>query len=262
MSAPFAISFVDEADVRIIDITGELDIKTAPAFSGHFDEAAETGVRNVVVNMCGVSFMDSTGVAALVRGRQQLLKGGARIRLACLVDGGPSKALALAGVDGLFAVYDTPALAVAALQGLPANVSSTGISPAGEVSDLRLEVPALPDHVAGVRRAIVEYAEGLGVSDTWSIALAVSEAVTNAVLHAYADGAPGPVCVLAHARSRRELRVVVEDDGGGLLPRPDSPGIGLGLPLLAQLTRALKIETRREGGTRVSMSFATETLPR
>ena len=42
MSVPFAISFVDEADVRVIDITGEMDLDTAPAFAAQLDDAAES----------------------------------------------------------------------------------------------------------------------------------------------------------------------------------------------------------------------------
>jgi len=45
------------------------------------------------------------------------------------------------------------------------------------------------------------------------------------------------------------LVVTVGDEGHGIVPRPDSPGLGLGLPLIARLTQRCEIEsprTRRE----------------
>ena len=40
-------------------------------------------------------------------------------------------------------------------------------------------------------------------------------------------------------------------------PRPDSPGLGVGLPLIASLTEALELVNRADGGTEVRMSFPT-----
>jgi serine/threonine-protein kinase RsbW/stage II sporulation protein AB (anti-sigma F factor) len=38
-------------------------------------------------------------------------------------------------------------------------------------------------------------------------------------------------------------------------PRPDSPGLGLGLPLIARLSASLEVATAESGGTRLCMSF-------
>ena len=92
-----------------------------------------------------------------------------------------------------------------------------------------------------------------------AVSLAVSEAVTNAVLHAYLDR--------DDARHRRGARraartstvvVVVADEGRGMLPRTDSPGLGLGLPLIAQMTQSLEVHDRDGGGTEIRMSFALD----
>ena len=50
--------------------------------------------------------------------------------------------------------------------------------------------------------------------------------------------------------------VVVADEGRGMLPRTDSPGLGLGLPLIAQMTQSLEVHDRQGGGTEIRMSFA------
>jgi serine/threonine-protein kinase RsbW/stage II sporulation protein AB (anti-sigma F factor) len=103
----------------------------------------------------------------------------------------------------------------------------------------------------------VEYARRLGLAEETlqALRLAVSEAATNVVLHAYADApAPGPVHVSVEI-DEPHLRIVVSDDGGGMKPRPDSPGLGLGLPLIAQLAESFEVESPPGGGTELCMRF-------
>ena len=67
--------------------------------------------------------------------------------------------------------------------------------------------------------------------------LAVSEAVTNAVVHAFRGAQePGTVTVSVIVRATEWIEVLVTDDGSGMAARNDSPGIGLGLPLIRHLT--------------------------
>lgn len=87
-----------------------------------------------------------------------------------------------------------------------------------------------------------------------SVRLAVSEALTNAVVHAYRPGTPGLIHVTA-AIAGRELSVIVADDGCGLGCAPDSPGLGLGLNLIEQSCHSLTITMRPSGGTQLEMRF-------
>ena len=73
------------------------------------------------------------------------------------------------------------------------------------------------------------------------IALAVSEACTNVVMHAYVSAAaPGSLTVEASQRNG-ELVVAVRDEGQGMLPRPDSPGLGLGLSIIGRLLLSTRV---------------------
>ena len=86
------------------------------------------------------------------------------------------------------------------------------------------------------------------------IALAVSEALTNAVLHAYrTDDRTGAVEVEASI-SNGALVVVVRDEGVGLLPRTDSPGLGLGLGLMERASDEL-VFVDTQPGLSVRMTF-------
>jgi serine/threonine-protein kinase RsbW len=118
---------------------------------------------------------------------------------------------------------------------------------------------AQPQSVAALRQAIVEFAAAHGASaqQCEDIALAVSEAVTNIVLHAYVDrDAPGMVALEASTQ-RATLEVLVRDEGRGIRPRPDSPGLGLGLKLMHRVCERLVLEdVDPPPGSRVHMTFA------
>ena len=123
---------------------------------------------------------------------------------------------------------------------------------------LSRQVPAEPAQIAGIRREVLALAAAHDATDAAraDIALAVSEACANVVVHAYRDStAPGPLTVEAF-HDDGELVVIVVDAGGGLGPRTDSPGIGLGLSLMRRLTQQLEITDASPAGTRVLMRFA------
>jgi len=87
-----------------------------------------------------------------------------------------------------------------------------------------------------------------------AIRLAVSEAVSNVIVHGYRNGANGAFTVTIESTDA-EVRVVVRDEGCGMSPRTDSPGAGLGLPLIASVAGTFTVTTPPEGGTEVVMTF-------
>jgi serine/threonine-protein kinase RsbW len=108
------------------------------------------------------------------------------------------------------------------------------------------------------RRAVVdwarEYVEDRAVLS--DIALAITEATTNAVLHAYRDREePGTVTVTAELQDDH-VCLYVRDEGSGLAPRVDSPGLGLGLGLIAQVADSADVRAPETGGTEVVMRFS------
>ena len=121
--------------------------------------------------------------------------------------------------------------------------------------DLVLTLPARPENVAVARHAIGGFADVVDMPDQTlaDVKLAVTEACTNVVVHAYPNG-DGPMGLRASVDAG-VLRVVVVDEGRGILPRADSPGLGLGLPLIATLAESLELGTGTNEETEVRMSF-------
>jgi len=132
------------------------------------------------------------------------------------------------------------------------------------VDGLQLDAryPAQPPALALIRRDVVDAARGCGAgADTlWQIKLAVSEAATNAVLHAYRDGLAGDVHVLLE-RIDDHLDISIRDSGVGISPRSDSPGAGLGLVLMARVSDRCVISGAAGRGTDVLLCFDLAARP-
>jgi serine/threonine-protein kinase RsbW len=111
--------------------------------------------------------------------------------------------------------------------------------------------------VPRARHAVTGRARELGVpvDRLGSIALAVSEACTNVVLHAYREQATAGRFSIGLDLERDSLQISVRDDGLGMRPRSDSPGLGLGLPIIATSADSFAIEPCDSGGTELRMGF-------
>ena len=122
--------------------------------------------------------------------------------------------------------------------------------------DLVLSLPARAENVAVVRHAFGGLGEALSVPEQLlsDIKLAVTEACTNVVIHAYERDNIGDLEVDATIDDEL-LTVVIRDNGRGIVPRPDSPGLGLGLPLIATLAETLELGKDGDEHTEVSMTF-------
>ena len=118
--------------------------------------------------------------------------------------------------------------------------------------------PAEAASVPLLRREVVEFVEAADVCEerTADIRLAVSEALSNAVVHAYRHtDKPGNLEVSAE-RTADAVEVVVRDCGSGMAPREDSPGLGLGLPVIEYTTDRYEVQCADGStGTEIRMHF-------
>jgi anti-sigma regulatory factor (Ser/Thr protein kinase) len=113
---------------------------------------------------------------------------------------------------------------------------------------------ATPECISLVRNQMGALAQDCGLDELaiGDVKLAVSEAATNALVHGYRNGT-GTIRVEARV-GNGELVIAVCDTGLGMSPRTDSPGIGLGLPVIAKVARRLEI-LDDQPGTRLRMAF-------
>lgn len=123
--------------------------------------------------------------------------------------------------------------------------------------------PAVAASVGAIRRALTEFARncGAGAETEHAVALAASEAATNAVVHAYRERAePGCIEVTA-AQTADGLSVSVGDAGSGLRPYREGPalGLGLGLAIIARVAERVDVVRSRQRGVEVRMFFALRT---
>jgi anti-sigma regulatory factor (Ser/Thr protein kinase) len=115
---------------------------------------------------------------------------------------------------------------------------------------------AIPASVGIARTDVVAFAlsTGAGEQQTERLKLAVSEAMSNAVIHAYAHDRDGVIRLTATAISG-DLLVVVADDGCGVGRASKSVGLGIGLGVITQLADGVTLRRRSSGGTQVEMRF-------
>ena len=126
-------------------------------------------------------------------------------------------------------------------------------------STFRSSFPAGPLAPAVARHAVRDFLLSLGADPraAGEVLLALSEIVTNAVVHGYRGEEGGEVQVRAE-HSDEQLVLSVADRGGGMAPRRDSPGLGLGLSLVGRIAERVDITAPVGGGTLVSMRFSLE----
>lgn len=136
--------------------------------------------------------------------------------------------------------------------------------------DMELALPARAENIAIVRHALGGLGDVYGISEEKlsDIRLAVTEACSNVVVHAYSEhsaehdsgmssGRPGwGTMEVSATMVGDDLAIVVRDWGAGIKPRPDSPGLGLGLSLMAALADTVQLGHDATEHTEVRMGFA------
>jgi anti-anti-sigma factor len=110
-----AIESARAGSTVVLTVRGELDLRTVPTLRARLAEALATGHGAVVVDLTGVAFMDSTGLATLLNALRRLTRAGRRLVLTC-GDGPVRRMLHLTHLLGTFTVCDHVDAALAHLE--------------------------------------------------------------------------------------------------------------------------------------------------
>ena len=126
-------------------------------------------------------------------------------------------------------------------------------------TDVKLTLPARPENVSVIRHVLGAFAEALRLDDDLveDLRLAVTEACTNVVRHAYPPEQTGPV-EISILPLEEQVTVIVSDHGRGIGTSSDTTGPGLGLPLIAAIADEVELQPVPGGGSRVAMTFSRQ----
>jgi anti-sigma regulatory factor (Ser/Thr protein kinase) len=122
--------------------------------------------------------------------------------------------------------------------------------------ELEVTFPGTPPGVGQLRRVAAEVARRAGMPDGAidAVRLAASEAASNAVIHAYREREQAGDLHLRASVHDGELHLVIADDGPGVAPRTDSPGLGLGFPIMAHVSERFEMLSGPDG-TEIHLAF-------
>jgi anti-anti-sigma factor len=115
--APFEVKIGNlEQGVRTISVRGELDLSTAPELQGPLDQTLEDDGGSVLIDLSDCEFIDSTGIALIVRAWQRLNNGGeGRGLVICSQNDQVRRVLEITGLELSIPVHTTRDEALAAI---------------------------------------------------------------------------------------------------------------------------------------------------
>ncbi|MBS1861502.1 MAG: STAS domain-containing protein [Actinobacteria bacterium] len=119
--APFQASASDlEGGVRLLEVHGELDLSTATRLEEPLDDAIRATDAAVLIDLAGCQFIDSTGIALIVRAWQRVDaaagNGGEGGLVLCCQNEQVRRVLEVTGLEHSLRVFETRDEAVAALR--------------------------------------------------------------------------------------------------------------------------------------------------
>jgi anti-anti-sigma factor len=116
---PFEVSVTDlDGGVQAISVRGELDLSTAPDLERPLEEVLERGEGPVLVDLSECEFIDSTGIALIVRARQRLeAEEAGRTLAVCSYNDQVRRVLDITGLDVSIPVHRTRDEALASIAG-------------------------------------------------------------------------------------------------------------------------------------------------
>jgi anti-anti-sigma factor len=115
--APFEVKAGDlELGVRTISVRGELDLSTAPELERPLEQALESNDGSVLIDLSRCEFIDSTGIALIVRAWQRLDGGNnGRTLVLCSQNEQVRRVLEITGLSLSIPIHQTRDEALSAL---------------------------------------------------------------------------------------------------------------------------------------------------
>lgn len=109
--------FRDIGDRRVLDVVGEIDVYTAPQFKEAVNTALADGEKHLLINMAGVTYMDSSGFGTLLSATKRLRPQGGTVNLV-KCNSAIDRILRITRLNTIFSTFDN---LDEAIQAIPNN---------------------------------------------------------------------------------------------------------------------------------------------
>jgi anti-sigma B factor antagonist len=96
----------------IVEVHGDLDVATSEEFRAFLTSTVDGGVKELIVNMLGVTYLDSTGLSCFIAARNKIREVDGSIALV-ITSPQVLKILHITGLIAVFSIYATEAEATA-----------------------------------------------------------------------------------------------------------------------------------------------------
>lgn len=234
-----------DKEALVISLAGDITWQNAPRLRERLTMLVQKGHRSLILNMGGVSYADSSGLAVLISVTRKLRSLGGSLLLINVTE------------PVARAMRQTRLCDYIPVVGGDASRRQAPLVPCGErpVTVRTMSVPCDAAYLGQTRRAVAEMLSSLDLprETTYDLVLALGEALGNAFDHGgAAEGEDGPVSVTV-AIYRDRILMEVNDCGcgcsyrtGDALPAP-SETRGRGIRLMLMLADQIEIEPRRAG---------------
>lgn len=242
-----------EAHVCVARMRGELDLGTVPMVRRELADALSAGCVNVVLDMSGIEYADSSAFGLLVWLDRELEPKDGKLVLAG-ANRNVARVLELSGLVGAaptIAAADDVDSALSGLSVIDEDVQPDWVE--------RMVLPATADTLSSARSRVCDVLGPLGVAESsmFDIRVAVGEALANAIRHGSPGGETDMVSVEISAYPDR-VSIRVSDSGSGFDGCARSSGdlyapSGRGVMFMRALMDMVEFESCVDGGTAVTL---------
>lgn len=95
-----------QGEHTVLEVAGEVDVYTAPGLRDRVSDLLDGGQHQLVIDLGGVEFLDSTGLGVLVAGLNRAREVGGSLSLVCPQER-VLKLFRITGLDEVFTVHGT-----------------------------------------------------------------------------------------------------------------------------------------------------------
>lgn len=252
--SPFEISRDNGPRACVVRLSGDLDMAVVPELRKALDSALYGGCANVVLDLAGVTYADSSALGLLVWLDHRLRPAGGRLVLA----GAKRDVARILELSGLVSVAASIAMSAnvnAALEGLELPPIS-----ADPLWDREIDMPMDVNELSTVREQVCGIVAQLGFPESalFDVKVALGEALANAVRHGAPKDGDGDVRVHVIAFPDRVVLEVMDSGQGFDGSHRGSEDLyapnGRGIMFMRALMDRVEFDTSPLGGTLVRLT--------